>query len=243
MAQITLNNGRRVTLNWRPEYRPENLNFVSAADNRPIKASYWQGSKCLNQGQEGACALFGSGHVLDYYFPNNPQITNQFCFDNYNRAKKIDPFPGEDYSGTTINAALNVLKNLGWIESYQWHMSFRDMLVDLSYRPVVAGFPWFEGMYQTDDWGYIVNTGKQTGGHCTMLNRNMPELDTLGGHNSWGEDWSPLGADFLIKYNVAEFLWNNGGQSAIFTPAANVPVQEVETRLNVLQRLLQLLWG
>jgi hypothetical protein len=243
MAQIELDNGRVVTLDWRPEYRPGNLNFVSSADSRPIKESDWKGSKCLNQGQDGACAAFGSGHVLDYYFQNESQITNQFCFDNYNEAKKIDPWPGENYSGTTINAAMKVLKNLGWIESYQWHMTFHDMLVDLSYRPVVLGLPWFEGMSQPDRNGHIYMTGKKTGGHCLMGEGNDKPVNTRSKlHNSWGI-WGPMGADCWIDWDTFEKLYNLGGQSAIMTPAKNVPVKEVQKRLNFLHRLLQTLRG
>lgn len=61
--------------------------------------AYW------NQRNEGACVGFGVSRAAS--------LVNRRFYDGfglYNAAKTRDPFPGENYSGTTVNAGLQTLR-------------------------------------------------------------------------------------------------------------------------------------
>jgi hypothetical protein len=59
-----------------------------------------------NQGREGACVGFGVSRAATLF--NKPTLFNGFSL--YHAAQKRDPFPGEAYSGTSVEAGLNTLR-------------------------------------------------------------------------------------------------------------------------------------
>jgi hypothetical protein len=61
-----------------------------------------------NQGQEGACVGFGSSRMMSQL---NRKTYDGFWL--YHEAKKVDEWPGEDYDGTSVRAALDVLRKVG----------------------------------------------------------------------------------------------------------------------------------
>lgn len=64
--------------------------------------TYW------NQGREGACVGFGTSRAASLY---NRRFYDGFSL--YNAAKTRDSWPGEDYSGTSVNAGLKTLQVQG----------------------------------------------------------------------------------------------------------------------------------
>jgi len=61
-----------------------------------------------NQGQEGACVGFGSSRMMSQL---NRKTYDGFWL--YHEAKKVDEWPGEDYDGTSVRAALDILRKVG----------------------------------------------------------------------------------------------------------------------------------
>jgi hypothetical protein len=61
-----------------------------------------------NQGQEGACVGFGSSRMMSQL---NRKTYDGFWL--YHEAQKIDEWPGEDYDGTSVRAALDILRKVG----------------------------------------------------------------------------------------------------------------------------------
>lgn len=103
------------------------LKPASAKDER----RWW---KIYDQGQEGACVGFGISRAMT--------ILTQHIYDShwvYNQAQKIDPWPGEGYSGTTVAAGMEVIRTLGplrkgeqdpdeGIGAYRWATSVDEVL-------------------------------------------------------------------------------------------------------------------
>jgi len=59
-----------------------------------------------NQGREGACVGFGVSRAATLF--NKPELFNGFSL--YHKAQKRDEWPGESYSGTSVEAGLNTLR-------------------------------------------------------------------------------------------------------------------------------------
>lgn len=110
--------------------------------------SWWQR---YDQGKEGACVGFGSSRMMS--------LLNRAFYDApwlYHRAQQVDYWPGENYSGTSVDAAMSVLKNEGlktpaWsaprpmqgIKEYRWATTVDEVLAVMgaeSYR-AVGGVP------------------------------------------------------------------------------------------------------
>src|SRR6478752_9199953 len=97
-----------------------------------------------NQGQEGACVGFGSSRMMSQL---NRKTYDGFWL--YHEAKKVDEWPGEDYDGTSVRAALDVLRTRGHcevkegkdapealgegIKANRWARSVDDVLSTLGY--------------------------------------------------------------------------------------------------------------
>ena len=68
----------------------------------PDVASAWLH---YNQGTEGACVGFATSRAATLF---NRRLYNGFAL--YERAQTRDPWPGEDYDGTSVNAGLDTLR-------------------------------------------------------------------------------------------------------------------------------------
>lgn len=104
-----------------------------------------------DQGNEGACVGFGSSRMMT--------LLNRAFYDApwlYHRAQQVDSWPGENYQGTSVDAAMKTLKAEGhktpaWsaprlrqgIKEYRWTLSTDEVLAVMgaeSYR-AVGGVP------------------------------------------------------------------------------------------------------
>ena len=71
-----------------------------------------------NQGSIGSCV----GHSGRVVYGDTPEFTDKEPSPMwiYKNGKKHDPFPGEDYSGTTIRGACSALRTVGCCEESFW---------------------------------------------------------------------------------------------------------------------------
>lgn len=147
----------------------------------------------------------------------------------YNRAKQIDEWPGEAYSGTSVLAGAKVIQELGHLIEYRWALDVQDVLATLSvYGPVVIGVNWHQGMERTDRNGFIRVTGPVRGGHCVVL-RGVISDPIHGwvvlGRNSWGPKWGRDG-DFKLSANDLSKLLKEDGEVCV--PVVRVREPEPE---------------
>lgn len=226
MSKIKLKNGNIVKIDWRPGMTRKNFNFLATADNREIVYKEWPCPANLDQGAEGACAAFGSAHTLISHFLNEPRLNNEFAFALYKAAQKIDHWPGENYSGTTINAVMKQLVSDGWIEKYLWYMTLHDLKVGIGHDgPAAVGLNWYSGMYEPDKDGYIWPEGEKIGGHCLQIAGYTQKGFLL--HNSWGKDWGPLdGWCYLRDDAMIELFSKQNGECARPIPMKTAPNEE-----------------
>jgi hypothetical protein len=220
---------RHRPLNWKPQHdeRSRAYGIADVADVAPADAEripmMWTEGPVLDQGTEGACVGFGwTGALLAEPYAPSPQPVaaagNLAALSYYNRAKVIDEFPGEDYSGTSVLAGAKVLAEDGKISEYRWCFSLDEVrYAVMTHGPVVLGIPWYESMYYTDAYGRVTISGPKVGGHCILLTGYHP-LTSVGDtsaeyfrwRNSWGQTYGQDGSAWIKADDLAMLLSQDG---------------------------------
>ncbi|MFH1154208.1 MAG: C1 family peptidase [Pseudomonadota bacterium] len=117
--------GKRRILNARKDtpdirdrmYEPALIQLRPELDNR-------DGTRILDQGQEGACTGFGLAAVINLLSAR--RSTKPFYASPrmlYEMARKHDEWPGEDYDGSSCRGAIRGWKNMGVCSEDDWAYS------------------------------------------------------------------------------------------------------------------------
>lgn len=212
-------------LDWKPQHDAKSRAYPIRAligehvDTRPRR---WKPGTVLDQGSEGACVGFGwTGGLMAA--PRRPEthiaasLGNLFALDLYGRAKVLDDWPGEDYSGTSVLAGAKAAQETGKIDSYRWCFGIddvRDALI--AEGPVVIGIPWYESMYETSADYEVLVDGDMVGGHCLLVTGYHPEHPDYDGRemyrwrNSWGRSYGEHGTAWIDAGDLRDLLADNG---------------------------------
>src|SRR4051812_7874153 len=84
---------------------------------RGLRSYGWECSARLNQGNEGACVGFAWAQELAAA-PAEAKVNAKLALRIYEDARKVDEWPGERYSGTSVLAGAKVVKVMGYMEEY-----------------------------------------------------------------------------------------------------------------------------
>jgi hypothetical protein len=207
-------------LDWVPQFDPKSKDYSISSKIRSTPRrvdTFWSVGPILDQGSEGACVGFGwAAQALASPFksdlnksksPKSPREPQPFASYVYKEAQKVDFWPGEDYSGTSVLAGAKIMKELGFIKSYAWAFSIEEIIDSIVAKgPVVLGVPWHSGMYEAPG-GVLKVTGKKVGGHCILAVGFKAESEKFEGkdsiilQNSWGTSW---GIDGIAEIEVSE---------------------------------------
>lgn len=214
------------------------LNWVPSFDDRsrqyPIRTAVvpgvrrnklWSVGPTLNQGREGACVGYGwaaealSTPVrvdLNRVAATIPRTPREFAQGIYYRAKQIDYWPGEDYSGTSVLAGAKAMKEYGLLKEYRWAFRVEDVIDAVIQRgPVVIGINWHEGMYEAPN-GVLGVSGPIVGGHCLtvvgfrLANSSKTGADAVILQNSWGTRWGVNGLAEMKVSDLERLLADSG---------------------------------
>lgn len=214
-----------------PDGRDKNFSVGRFAAKRPprrrlpAKLLYDQDVWWGDQGSTSECVSYGTHHALldggyiammRNVLPDTNDLTRF-----YKEAQKIDPWPGEDYDGTSVRAGVKTALAQGWIAGYLWcHdiASVRYALTEIGL--VIVGTDWYRGMSQPDQNGVITVSGFAEGGHCYVLNGFIRTTDGnhwYRGKNSWGRSWGDHG-NFWIRERELYKLLNPYAEFAVPVP-------------------------
>lgn len=220
------------TFDCRPSADPRNAGYpmsailpVAVDRSRP---KMWLGPYCrLDQGREGACVGFGWTIELmgspirvmpaGYRTRADVAVANRYASRLYHDAQKVDEWPGENYSGSSVNAGAKVARARGLIDGWRWAADVYEAIdAVITSGPVVCGVPWFEEMYETAAGGLVTVAGRLVGWHCITVRGYLP---SWGGHgpvvvwrNSWGPDYGVNGDGYVRLDDFARLLDGDSGQ-------------------------------
>lgn len=193
-----------------------------ALPTKTLRTYSWRCKIALDQGREGSCVGHGVAHTLAAR-PREKTVDSTLAVKIYHHAQRLDPWVGGSYEGaapryegTSVLAGVQAAKELGFISEYRWCFSLQDVLMTLAYvSPVVLGLNWYEGMGSPDERGYIHATGELQGGHCLLARGVNVREKTVLLRNSWGSDWSVLGADCRISFDDLGKLLREQGEAVV----------------------------
>ncbi len=210
------------TFDARPATDDQSLNYpvrlVLPGMVTPVR-KVWRRGAVLDQGPDGACVGHGwaaeaSGTparvdfaTIDRYGDDPPAPLNVHGAAHwlYRAAQRVDQWPGEDYSGTSVLAGAKVMQSLGLMDGYRWAFTRLDMRDTLmTFGPVVIAIPWLDGMFDAPG-GELTVEGDEVGWHCVLVNGIDPHL-SIGGkppremvrvQNSWGTSFGVYGSAWV----------------------------------------------
>jgi hypothetical protein len=138
-----------------------------------------------NQGEEGACVGFSSSRMMT--------LLNRKRYDAtwlYNEAKKNDEWDGEDYEGTTVRAAMDVLRT----EGHRPYLAGQTRPLDLQ-----------EGI-SANRWATRVEQ--------LLAVLGTPDSEFLTLLNSWGRDYPHR---VRINKAIVQRLLDEDGEATLVT--------------------------
>lgn len=138
----------------------------------------------------------------------------------YDRARRVDEWPGENYEGTSVRAGAKVLQSEGLISEYRWTTDVHVLAeAVLTTSPVVVGTWWFEEMFYPTVDGMLQVSGADAGGHAYLVNGVSLKSELFRIKNSWGREWG-MGGHAYITFDDMERLLRMDGEACL---AVEVP--------------------
>lgn len=191
--------------------RSRSFPVTAGIEDKPLRSYTWNKQVWLDQGREGACVGFSIAHELAARPVVVPNVTDALATFLYKEAQKIDPWPGEAYSGTSVLAGAQTAHAHNYFTEYRWAFGEKDLCLAVGYRgPAVLGVIWTEGMFSADSDGYIHPTGEVMGGHAILCDSFNVKLGRYRLSNSWGKDWSRDGYCYITRDDMAYLLEQDG---------------------------------
>lgn len=199
------------------KYDDESRNHpIRTATSLKPRSWTWTINSWFDQGQEGECVGYGHGHLAAAK-PKPLPVTQDYCHMVYHEAQFIDEWAGENYEGTSVLAGAKAAKIMTVYSEYRWAFSLDQAVLGLSWDgPGVLGCWWYEGMWDTDENGFIHPTGDRVGGHAICVPALNIQTNTVILHNSWGKSWG-INGRAMMTFKDFEFLLHDQGEFCIPT--------------------------
>ena len=222
MTAPTVRDGR--TFDWSARFDPRSLNFRAAAGvtKMPDHGRLWSHGPVLDQGAEGACVGFGSAGAVAAAPSSRTGITNSYARAWYARAQRLDEWPGEAYSGTSVLAGCLVGRQRKLWTGFRWAKRPEELaagIVDDALGPAIVGVQWSEELYEPPASGLLPGTVRLDPqlGHCAVLFGYLPawqrgaalemEMAQLGLLEAWRAAREPV----YPLLNSWSTTWGEGG--------------------------------
>lgn len=179
----------------------------------------------LDQGDTPQCVGHGWVQGINSQ-PKVHEYDHDFATSIYQRAQKLDDWPGEDYEGTSVRAGGKACRQANLIPSFAFSYDVEEIaLWVLNKGPVIIGVDWRAGMEaptKENDY-YIEPTGAIRGGHCLAIDGvrwNGDDRDYFRLLNSWGPSFGADGRCKIRVPDLAFLLDRSSGVACTYVEAA-----------------------
>ena len=203
---------------------PRDHNYLMPRKMVPpsLRMKFYPTGPILDQGSDPFCVEYAATQLL-WTGPVSNYKFNHVHGELYHRCQKVDEWPGEDYDGTSVRAAMKVLQSDGYISEYNWAFDVGTVVnYVLTTGPVIVGTNWYYDMFNPKD-GFIQVGGVLIGGHAWLLkgiNLDYPCPDGTTGAfrmiQSWGHEWGngPVGGLAWVSIRDIARLIEEDGEAA-----------------------------
>lgn len=209
------------TFDYIPRLDPRNLPYrVSVADPELLgRSRFWVAPRAvLDQGREGACV----GHAVTHEYGSSPvrgKISNTLAFRIYERAQQLDPWEGENYDGTSVQAGMLAGREQGWWGGFRWALNMVELRAALELGPVVIGVLWTFEQYEAEG-GVVRIGGPEAGWHALTITGYTPRHRKLAApayrwRNSWGKEYGINGSAYISETDLDSILFRAGGEASV----------------------------
>ena len=189
------------------------LTATPTALSEELYTRAWTPGPVLDQGQEPACV--GYAWVALLQAEPRPDADAPDPYWLYKETQKVDQWSGEDYGGTSPDAAADLLVQLGYLQGWKWTYDITDIRdFVLSSGPIILVFDWHASMYTVTSSGYALVYGPRQENHAVMCYEW--EGPYLGCQNSWGMSYGQ-GGTFKLSNQDLSALLDEGGWAILPT--------------------------
>lgn len=218
MSVIKLKNNQTATdprLGRIPQFDERSKAFPIRAlvAGKPRRSYSWRTTVQLDQGNTPAC----TGFSLCMEAAARPVvvtgITDSDGMKIYHRAQELDEWPGSDYEGSSVLAAMKAGVERGWYKEYRWALgpgaeaAENDLALAVGYKgPAILGTNWYDGMFDADEDGYLNVSGSLAGGHAYVITKYSVKRDAYWTPNSWGG----AGQGWIRRADIIRLLSEDG---------------------------------
>lgn len=225
---LTMTYGLGRIVNFDERSRDFPVSAVMPAGAEELRTKKWRRPRALDQGVKPHCVGFSLWGAL-----NTQPLTSMYDYSVrraytpeqiYHGAQLNDPWPGEDYDGSSVLGGAKWLYKMGVIREYRWAFGLSDVLQTLSYvGPVVVGTDWHMDMFDAPnpEVGYFPQakyalrvSGLMAGGHAYELHGiNVAEKVVIA-TNSWSRGWGDGGRCYLT-FDALDALLKSQGEAVV----------------------------
>lgn len=190
------------------------------------RRSPWNTVDVYDQGAESSCTAQAAVGVCRTQ-PNTTRFTRvRTGYDEaaerhalYRAAQVVDPWPGEDYEGSSTDAPFRVLRDRGHIAGWRWLFGINEVRQWVEFHgPCAVGTNWHEGMFTPDRAGQIRPSGQLVGGHAWRVvyyDRKRARFQLV---NSWGRGWGINGRAWISDTDLGSLLRDGGEAATVVLP-------------------------
>jgi hypothetical protein len=214
------------------ELPKDELKEIADPDFKPKTKSHRQ-YKYFDQGPTPTCTAFGTLTYLATANPFNRALHGEGGKklmsgpDLYALIQAEDRKNGLNFSeGATVTGALEVARELGWINRYEWEYTTNGMQRLILIAPLIAGIYWYPSMDRRDAEGIVSVPSireRTNEGHFITIRGYDVRRDLWNCPNTWGQPGTPYGGDFKIPGDLMHRLVREEGEIAIATEVDVTP--------------------
>ena len=185
--------------------------LVSLPSGAKVVSKIWDSPLWLDQGRTFACTGFSVAMEAASAPVRREGITKRTAWALYKDAQRVDEWAGENYQGSSVQAAMKVACRMGWYEGYQWATSLEMLKLAVgNIGPAVLSIPWHSSMSRPDRNGFVRVSGRMNGRHAILCRGYSKEKRSFLLRQSAGKRWGVNGDCWILERDLWELLQNQG---------------------------------